>query len=71
MGFVYGFAHVKGFVDGGIAAYLSTKVENIKTVAYSDLGAEAVFEIEVSDLPLFVAYDIYGGDIFESALRIE
>ncbi len=56
---------------GGIAAYLSTKVKNIKTVAYSDLGAEAVFEIEVSDLPLFVAYDIYGGDIFESALRIE
>jgi len=56
---------------GGIAAYLSTKVKNIKTVAYRDLGAEAVFEIEVSDLPLFVAYDIYGGDIFESALRIE
>lgn len=56
---------------GGIAAYLSTKVKNIKTVAYSDLGAEAVFEIEVSNMPLFVAYDIYGGDIFESALRIE
>ena len=56
---------------GGISAYLSTKVKNISTIAYNDLGAEAVYEIEVEDLPLFVAYDIYGGDIFESALLVE
>jgi len=53
---------------GGVSAFLSTKVKNIRVVAYADLGAEAVYEIEVKDLPLFVAYDIYGGDIFESAL---
>ncbi|GAH03804.1 unnamed protein product, partial [marine sediment metagenome] len=28
-------------------------------------------EIVIEDLPLFVAYDIYGGDIFESALLVE
>ncbi|MFZ3085613.1 MAG: FumA C-terminus/TtdB family hydratase beta subunit [Candidatus Hydromicrobium sp.] len=56
---------------GGISAYLSTKVKDIKIIAYSDLGAEAVHEIVVEDLPLFVAYDIYGGDIFESALLVE
>ncbi len=56
---------------GGISAYLSTKVRTISTIAYSDLGAEAVHEIEVKDLPLFVAYDVYGGDIFESALLVE
>ncbi|MBA7558724.1 Fumarate hydratase class I, anaerobic [subsurface metagenome] len=56
---------------GGISAYLSTKVKDIKIIAYSDLGAEAVHEIVVKDLPLFVAYDIYGGDIFESALLVE
>jgi len=56
---------------GGISAYLSTKVRNIKAIAYHDLGAEAVYEIEVKDLPLFVAYDIYGGDIFDTARRIE
>jgi fumarate hydratase subunit beta len=56
---------------GGISAYLSTKVKNIKIIAYSDLGAEAIHEIEVKDLPLFVAYDIYGGDIFKSALLVE
>ncbi|MBU4313780.1 MAG: FumA C-terminus/TtdB family hydratase beta subunit [Actinobacteria bacterium] len=56
---------------GGISAYLSTKVKDIKIIAYGDLGAEAVHEILVKDLPLFVAYDIYGGDIFESALLVE
>ncbi len=56
---------------GGISAYLSTKVKGIKTIAYSDLGAEAIYEITVKDLPLFVAYDIYGGDIFDSALLKE
>ncbi len=56
---------------GGISAYLSTKVKNIKPIAYQDLGAEAVYEIEVENLPLFVAYDIYGVDIFESALLVE
>ena len=50
---------------GGIAAYLSSKVSSIEAIAYEDLGAEAVYKIEIKDLPLFVAYDIYGGDIFE------
>jgi len=53
---------------GGIASYLSSKVSAIKVVAYDDLGAEAIHKIEVKDFPLFVAYDIYGGDIFEEAL---
>jgi fumarate hydratase subunit beta len=56
---------------GGISAYLSAKVKEIKTTAYSDLGAEAVYKIKVKDFPLFVAYDIYGGDIFDSALLKE
>jgi len=56
---------------GGISAYLSTKVNEIKTIAYNDLGAEAIYEIKVKDLPLFVAYDIYGGDIFDEALLVE
>ncbi len=56
---------------GGISAYLSTKVKSIKTIAYDDLGPEAIYEIEIENFPLFVAYDIYGGDIFESALLVE
>ena len=56
---------------GGISAYLSTKVKEIKTIAYNDLGAEAIYDIKVKNLPLFVAYDIYGGDIFDEALLVE
>ena len=56
---------------GGISALLASKVKRIKPIAFHDLGAEAVFEMEVMDFPLFVAYDIYGGDIFEDALRVE
>lgn len=56
---------------GGIASYLSSTVEGIEVIAYDDLGAEAIHRIEVKDFPLFVAYDIYGGDIFEEALLSE
>jgi fumarate hydratase subunit beta len=50
---------------GGIAAYLSSKVCAIETVAYGDLGPEAIHRIQIADFPLFVAYDIYGGDIYK------
>jgi fumarate hydratase subunit beta len=50
---------------GGIAAYLSSKVSAIDAIAYKDLGPEAIYRIQVVDFPLFVAYDIYGGDIYK------
>ena len=50
---------------GGASAFLSTKVKEIKKIAYRDLGAEALYSITVKDFPLFVAYDIYGGDMFK------
>ncbi|MCD4669072.1 MAG: FumA C-terminus/TtdB family hydratase beta subunit [Actinomycetia bacterium] len=53
---------------GGIAAYLSSKVSRIEAIAYEDLGPEAIYRIEINDFPLFVAYDIYGGDIFEYSI---
>ncbi len=56
---------------GGIAAYLSTRIKKIEQVAYADLGAEAIYKLQLENFPLFVAYDIYGGDIFEQALRKE
>lgn len=49
---------------GGVAAYLSAKVKKIELIAFADLGPEAVYRLEITDFPLIVAYDIYGGDIF-------
>ncbi|MCL6088231.1 MAG: FumA C-terminus/TtdB family hydratase beta subunit, partial [Actinobacteria bacterium] len=51
-------------VAGGISALLASKIKEIKTIAYEDLGPEAVFKIKVKDFPLFVAYDLEGNDIF-------
>jgi len=56
---------------GGVSAFLSTKVKKIEKVAFKDLGPEAIFSIDIFEFPLFVAYDIYGGDIFEDARRVE
>lgn len=58
-------------VPGGISALLASKIMEIKTIAYEDLGPEAVFEIKVKDFPLFVAYDLDGNDIFELARLTE
>lgn len=50
---------------GGAGALLSSKIKSSKLLMYSDLGAEAIYELEVEDFPCFVAYDIYGKNIFK------
>jgi len=49
---------------GGAAALLGSRVRSIKVIAYEDLGPEAIHELEVEDLPVVVAYDLAGGDVF-------
>jgi len=50
---------------GGIGALLSSKIVSSELILYEDLGAGAVYKLEVKDFPCFVAYDIYGKDIFK------
>jgi len=52
---------------GGAAALLSKAVKKAETVAYPELGAEAVLRLTVEEFPAVVANDMYGGDIFEQA----
>jgi len=54
---------------GGAGAYLSRRIISSKIIAFEDLAAEAVHELTVSMFPVVVAIDMYGGDIFENALR--
>jgi len=49
---------------GGAAALLGSRVRAMKTVAYEELGPEAVYELEVEDFPVLVACDLEGGDVF-------
>ena len=50
---------------GGAGALLASKIKSSECIMYEDLGAEAIYKLEVEDFPCFVAYDIYGDEIFK------
>jgi len=50
---------------GGAGALLSQYIKEAKVVAYEDLEPEAVYRLLVVKMPLIVAIDCYGRDIFE------
>ena len=52
---------------GGAAAYLAKCVTASQTLAYDDLGTEALRRIEVVDFPVFVGIDVYGNDVYDLA----
>jgi fumarate hydratase subunit beta len=49
----------------GCAAILSQCVQSVEVVAYEDLGTESIKRLTVKDLPLVVAIDCQGNDIYE------
>lgn len=50
---------------GGAGALLSLCVEKSEPVAFEDLGTEAIYRLTVRDMPLVVAIDCNGGNIYE------
>jgi len=51
---------------GGAGALYARCVKSARVVAFEDLGAEAMRELEVVDMPLIAAIDCWGGDLFIS-----
>ncbi len=51
---------------GGAGALLSQCIRSCETVAYPELGAEALRRIEVTLFPAVVINDIHGGDLYAS-----
>jgi fumarate hydratase subunit beta len=49
---------------GGIAALLSKTIIDAQIIAFADLGPEAVYKLNVCDMPLIVGVDSSGRDIF-------
>ena len=49
---------------GGLGAVGGSCVKNSKIILYPELGPEAVYEIKIEDLPLIVAQDIKGNNIY-------
>jgi fumarate hydratase subunit beta len=50
---------------GGAGALLSRYVEDASIVAYEDLDPEAIYRLRIARMPLIVAIDCYGRDIFQ------
>ena len=49
---------------GGAGALLSLCVERAELIAFEDLGTEAIYKLTVRDMPLVVAIDCNGGNIY-------
>jgi len=54
---------------GGAAYLVSKAIQSARPVAYQDLGMEAIYEIEVKDMPVTVAVDTKGASIHDSGPR--
>jgi fumarate hydratase subunit beta len=51
---------------GGAGALISKSITKSEVVAYPELGAEAIRRMEVKDLPLIVAIDMQGNDLYQT-----
>ena len=49
----------------GPRPYLAKCVASSETVAYDDLGTEALRRIDVVDFPVFVGVDVRGRDVYD------
>jgi fumarate hydratase class I len=51
---------------GGAAYLVSKAIKNSRTVAFEDLGMEAIYEFEVEDMPVTVAVDSTGDAVHKT-----
>lgn len=49
---------------GGAGVYLSQKIKMVETVAYPELGPEALLKMEFEDFPCIVAIDVRGKSVY-------
>lgn len=52
---------------GGAGALIAASVKDCRVIAFEDLGCESIKRLEVEDLPLVVAVDTTGANIFDAA----
>lgn len=51
---------------GGAGALISKCVKQMSCVAYEELGAEAIYKLEVENLPVIVTIDSEGNNLYET-----
>jgi fumarate hydratase subunit beta len=50
---------------GGAAALIAKSITKAETIAYKELGPEAILRLEVKDFPAVVINDTQGGDLYQ------
>lgn len=60
------FGAVYFAATGGAAALIARSIVSAELTAYEDLGAEAIRRLELRDMPVIVAVDTLGSDIYET-----
>lgn len=50
---------------GGAGALLSKCIKKADVIAYEDLGAEAIYKLEVEDFPVIVVIDCEGNNLYD------
>ena len=51
---------------GGAGALIAKCIKTVEVIAFEDLGCESVKRMTVQDLPLTVAIDAQGGNLYET-----
>ncbi|HHY90743.1 MAG TPA: Fe-S-containing hydro-lyase [Clostridiales bacterium] len=51
---------------GGAGALISNAIQSAEVVAYEDLGPEAIRKLQVREMPLIVAIDSLGNNLYET-----
>ena len=54
---------------GGAGALISKSIKKAEIFAYSDLGAEAIYKLEVENFPVIVINDIHGNDLYIEGIK--
>ena len=54
---------------GGAAALLARHVTDVETIAWPELGTEALTRMQLEAFPVYVAIDTQGSDVYEDAPR--
>ena len=54
---------------GGAGALLSKSILDSETIAYDELGTEAIRKLEVKEFPAIVVIDCEGNDLYETAIE--
>ena len=67
---IVAFGVVKDIAVGGAAFLVSKAIRSARTVAFEDLGMEAIYEFEVEDMPVTVAVDSEGDSVHESGPKL-